>query len=390
MFRWFKRKKTEIESAAPYAEPVAPEAEALVDSSSQIAPGESEIATEEAEPTPGLQLEAGPPPESIVEAKPPSLAEKTPEAPSEKSFFARLRDRLSKTQEQLTTKLRMAVGLHAKVDEDLLEEIEDILIQADVGAKGARAIVDYVRAENKKRSIADSSAVISLVKEAIAEILSKGQREFSIASPAPMIVLVVGVNGTGKTTTIGKVALQSTRAGKTVVLVAGDTFRAAASEQLDLWSRRTGAGFVAGKEGADPASVCFDALSAAKKDPPDLLLIDTAGRLHTKTYLMNELGKVIRVIQKIYSDAPHETILVLDATTGQNALNQVTTFREVAKITGLIMTKLDGTAKGGILIAIKNAHPDLPIFKIGIGESPEDLRDFNPREFADALFAEGK
>jgi fused signal recognition particle receptor len=172
------------------------------------------------------------------------------------------------------------------------------------------------------------------------------------------------------------------------MLVAADTFRAAAVDQLGIWAERTEAMLVRKEEGADPASVCYEALEAARDFPPDVILIDTAGRLHTKTHLMNELTKVVRTIKKIYPDAPHETILVLDATTGQNALSQVATFKEMAQLTGLIMTKLDGTAKGGILVAIKKTH-DLPIFKIGIGEAPEDLRDFEPVEFADALFAQG-
>lgn len=392
MLRWFKRKKTETAPAEAPSE-AAPEmpAESAAEPTAETEPTATEPVAETESESEQLAAITEPEAESeqplvVTEPEPDTLPEPIPE----KSFFSRLRDRLTKTQDQFTGRLKSIIGLHRKVDEDLLEEIEEVLLQADVGAKGAAQIVDYIRAESKKRDLPDASAVTDLVKEAIVDILSKGQGELAIKTPAPAIVLVVGVNGTGKTTTIGKLALQYTRAGKTAVLVAGDTFRAAAAEQLDLWSRRTGAGFVAGAEGADPASVCFDALNAAKKDPPDIMMIDTAGRLHTKTYLMNELGKIIRIIQRIYPDAPHQTILVLDATTGQNALNQVTIFKEVANLTGLIMTKLDGTAKGGILIAIKNAYPDLPIYKIGIGESPEDLRDFNPREFADALFAEGK
>ncbi|MBI3736200.1 signal recognition particle-docking protein FtsY, partial [Candidatus Sumerlaeota bacterium] len=219
------------------------------------------------------------------------------------------------------------------------------------------------------------------------DILSVGNRAIDLGRPAPTVILIVGVNGTGKTTTIGKLALEFTREGKSVLLVAADTFRAAAVNQLGIWAERTGAQIVRKDDGADPAAVCYEALESARKSPPDVILIDTAGRLHTKTYLMDELSKVIRVIKKIYPDAPHETILVLDATTGQNALSQTATFKEVAQLTGLIMTKLDGTAKGGILIALKEAH-GLPIFKIGIGEAPEDLRDFNPGEFADALFAQ--
>ena len=301
--------------------------------------------------------------------------------------FTRLRKGLSRTQVALVDNMRAAIGLKDKVDEELLENIEEVLIRGDVGARSAARIVDRLRSEGRKREACDPDALTAIVKESILEILSKGQRPFAHDAPTPFVVLVVGVNGTGKTTTIGKMALEMTRAGKRVMLVAADTFRAAAVEQLAIWAERTGSCLVSKEGGADPASVCYEALDAAKNDPPDAIFIDTAGRLHTKTYLMEELGKVIRVIKKVQPGAPHETILVLDATTGQNALNQVDTFLEVAELTGLVMTKLDGTAKGGILIAIKDAHEDLPIFKIGIGEAAEDLRDFNAEEFADALFA---
>lgn len=306
-----------------------------------------------------------------------------------KNLFSRLLSGVSKTQEAIAGRIRTAIGLKEKVDEDLLEKIEEILLQGDVGVRSTTKIVDRLRTEGRRRETYDAEALLGLVKESVCEILSAEHRTLALDREGPSVVLVVGVNGTGKTTTIGKMALELTRRGKRVMLVAADTFRAAAVDQLRIWAERTGSGFVSGDEGADPASVCYEAMAACKDQPPDVIFIDTAGRLHTKTYLMEELGKIIRVIKKIDPEAPHETILVLDATTGQNALNQVATFKEVSQVTGLVMTKLDGTAKGGILIAIKEAHASLPVFKIGVGEAAEDLRDFNAEEFADALFADG-
>ncbi len=318
----------------------------------------------------------------------PALEEKPkprPQLDKGPGWFARLRDRLRTTSQALAGKLRLAIGLSGKIDDALLEEIESILIQADVGGRAAAKIVDKIRRAGSGREEASAERVMGLVKESVMEILSVNNRALDLKRPAPTIILVVGVNGTGKTTTIGKLALELSRQGKQVMLVAADTFRAAAADQLQIWANRTGAQIVRKGEGADPASVCFEALETAQRTPPNVILVDTAGRLHTKTYLMDELSKVVRVIKKIYPDAPHETILVLDATTGQNAINQTATFKEVVPLTGLIMTKLDGTAKGGILIALKETF-GLPIFKIGVGETPEDLRDFEPGEFADALF----
>lgn len=306
---------------------------------------------------------------------------------SKTGLFSRLRSRLHRTQTSLAKQIRTAIGLKDKIDEQLLEEIEEILIRGDVGTRSASSIVNHLRKEGRRREVYEAGALIELVKEAIVEILSRNHRNLEIAGPAPRVILVVGVNGTGKTTTIGKLAMELVQSGRSVMMIAADTFRAAAVDQLRVWAERTGSCLVAQDEGADPGSVCFEGLSGAKQSPPDVVLIDTAGRLHTKKHLMNELGKVIRVIKKVYPDAPHETVLVLDATTGQNALNQVATFKEVANLTGLVMTKLDGTAKGGILIALKESHPDLPILKIGIGEEPGDLRDFDPSDFAEALFA---
>jgi fused signal recognition particle receptor len=303
-----------------------------------------------------------------------------------KGLFARLRDRLGKTKAGLVDKVRAALRLHGKVDEELLEEIEMILIQSDVGVATTTKIVDRLRKEARREGKIEADALLGLFKAAIEEILTANNRTLTLDGAAPRIVLVVGVNGTGKTTTIGKIAKQLTDRGRRVMMVAADTFRAAAIEQLTIWAERTGSCIVKQAQGADPAAVVFEALEGAKQEPPDAILIDTAGRLQTKTHLMEELKKIVRVIRKHYPDGPHETVLVLDATTGQNALSQIKLFHEACELTGVVMSKLDGTAKGGILVACKDLYP-LPVFKIGIGEGVEDLRDFDPHEFVEALFA---
>lgn len=372
MLKWFKKNKPEEISEEA--------AEAIGDTTEEEA--SAEISGHASAPQTAVEVSPDAPPEAEIEPEDSSPAA----APG---FFGRLTKGLSKSQQAISGQLRSAVGLKKKVDEELIEDVEDILLQADVGISSTEKISERLRKLGRKHEAYDPEAIADLVKESIAEILNDSNRTMELQDAPPTIVLVVGVNGVGKTTTIGKIALEFSNAGKKVMLVAGDTFRAAAVEQLAVWAERSGAGLVTPqKDGADPASVCYEALSEAKEALPDVVLIDTAGRLHTKKYLMEELSRVIRVIKKIYPEAPHETILVLDATTGQNALQQVHTFREVTDVTGLVMTKLDGTAKGGILIAIKDAHPDLPVFKIGIGEAPEDLRDFHAKEFAEALFAQ--
>lgn len=323
------------------------------------------------------------------EPKPGEPAGAAPAAeapPSDQSVFARLKQGLSKTHNKLVDGLKVAVGLKSRIDEETLDEIEEVLLAADAGTMATKAIIQRIRDEESELRENTAEGVLRLVRDTIATILNRNQRKLDLNRPKPLILLMVGVNGTGKTTTIGKMALQFKRAGKSVMLVAGDTFRAAAIEQLEIWAKRVEAGFVSKEQGSDPASVCFEALEAARKDPPDIILVDSAGRLHTKTYLMDELDKMIRVMKKVYPDAPHEVILTLDATTGQNALQQVKTFNEVVKLTGLVMTKLDGTAKGGALLAVKEAAA-LPIYKIGVGEGAEDLQDFEPHRFAEALFA---
>lgn len=300
-----------------------------------------------------------------------------------KGFFGRLREGLARTQKVLAESIRVTTGIGGRVDEEMLENLEEGLLRADVGSKAAERIVKRVREEGLRFENPTRRQIVDLVKEAMVEILEKGERELDVEDP-PAVLLFVGVNGTGKTTTIGKLALEFGNEGRKVVLAAADTFRAAAVGQLEIWAKRSGAGFVRKEEGSDPASVAFEAMECARRDDPDVVMIDTAGRLHTKRHLMDELEKIVRVIQKVDPHAPREIILVVDATTGQNALNQVRTFRDCAELSGIVMTKLDGTAKGGVLLAIKEEF-ELPVFRIGVGEAPEDLRPFEPWEFVNAL-----
>ena len=328
-------------------------------------------------------VQAAPAAQAPAPAPAPAAAP-APEVPKE-GFFARLKKQLSKTKTSLVEKVRQVISFHGKVDEELLEEIEMILIQSDVGVETTTKIVDQMRKKSAARGAQDAQALIPLFKEALLEIVSHSERLIRLRPAPPTVVLVIGVNGTGKTTTIGKLAKEYRLQGKKVLLVAGDTFRAAAIEQLAIWAERAGCDMVKQEMGSDPGSVCYDALATGKAGNYDVILIDTAGRLHTRSNLMEELKKVVRVIQKVIPEAPHETLLVLDATTGQNAVSQTRTFSEAVGVTGLIMTKLDGTAKGGILIAIRDLF-DIPILKIGIGEQEGDLRDFDPESFVEALF----
>ena len=304
-----------------------------------------------------------------------------------KGFFNRLTGGLVKTKKNMVSKVRLSVGMHSRLDADLFDEMEEILIQADVGMDATMKIVDWMRKDPRADKEDNAEIILDLLYDAIFEIIQRHERTLEIGPERPYVILVIGVNGTGKTTTIGKIAQTLKDNGLSTMLVAADTFRAAAVEQLEIWAKRTKSEFIAQQLGADPASVCFDALQAAKAKKVDVVLIDTAGRLHTKVNLMEELKKVDRVIKKQIPEAPHETLLILDATTGQNAVSQAKTFSEATGVSGLVMTKLDGTAKGGILIAIRDQF-DIPILKIGVGEDVEDLQDFNPQEYVDALFAE--
>ena len=294
-------------------------------------------------------------------------------------FFDRLREGLSKTRSQITAIVKGGAAL----DEEFFEALSEALISADVGVDLVDRIFDDFREEIKRRGIHTRAEAYSLIKEMLAEDLTvtKSMEDFP---PKPWVILVVGVNGVGKTTTIGKLAQELRQAGKRVTLGAADTFRAGAIEQLKIWADRTDSDFIAQHEGADAASVAFDAMEAARSRGSDVLILDTAGRLHVKVNLMNELDKILRVIKRNTPHAPNEILLVVDGTTGQNAMKQAIVFNEVVKLTGLVITKLDGTAKGGIAIALTRRF-NIPIRKIGVGEGIEDLQDFDPGAYVEAM-----
>ena len=298
-----------------------------------------------------------------------------------KGLFARLREGLSKTRGNLTEKVDVLVKETRKIDEDFYEELEDILILSDCGMKATTAIMDELRDRVKAGKITDAAQAKEILKQIMVE-------QMDIPRPPlkwPMVMLVVGVNGVGKTTTIGKLSLRFQSIGRKVMLAAGDTFRAAAAEQLSIWADRARVPIVKHEEGADPAAVVFDAVKSAKAQDADLLIVDTAGRLHNKKNLMDELNKMRRVIDREYPEADVRCILVLDATTGQNGLAQARAFKEVCEIGGIILTKLDGTAKGGVALAIRQ-ELEVPVWYIGVGEGIDDLQPFSAKDFVEALF----
>lgn len=301
-------------------------------------------------------------------------------------FFDKLKKGLAKTRETITNKIEKLVIGYADIDDDLLDELEEILIMADVGVNTTEKLMESVRRGIKKKEINTPEDLKPFLQARISELLANGSDETRVAAAGPTVMLVIGVNGVGKTTTIGKLASYYKGQGKSVMLAAADTFRAAAIDQLEVWGERTGTRVIRHEEGSDPAAVAYDAVKAAKARNIDVLLIDTAGRLQTKTNLMEELKKINRVIQREIPDAPHETLLVLDATTGQNAISQANIFTKAAPISGVVLTKLDGTAKGGVVIGIK-AELSMPVKWIGVGEGVDDLRPFVAEDFAKALFA---
>ncbi|MDR1069919.1 MAG: signal recognition particle-docking protein FtsY [Gracilibacteraceae bacterium] len=299
-------------------------------------------------------------------------------------FFNRLKEGLSKTKQGLVGQIERVFLGAAKVDDALYEELEDALLGADVGVEAARDLVENLRLIVKEKRLSDPAA---LKEELTALIAARLGRTAPLREAEGLSVyLIVGVNGVGKTTTVGKLAVLLKNEGRKVVLAAADTFRAAAADQLEIWSKRSGSDIIRQAEGADPAAVVFDAIRAARARKADVLLVDTAGRLHNKVNLMNELSKIRRVIEREAPGGPHEVLLVLDATTGQNALQQIKVFREATAVTGIVLTKIDGTAKGGVVIGIQS-EAAAPVKFIGVGESIEDLQPFDPEEFARALFA---
>ncbi len=300
-------------------------------------------------------------------------------------FFDKLKQGLTKTRASITERIEKLVIGYADIDDDLLDELEEILIMADVGVNTTERLMESVRKGIKKKEINSPEDLKPFLQRQISDLLTRDSNEINMAKSGPTVFLVIGVNGVGKTTTIGKLSAYYKSQGKTVMLAAADTFRAAAIDQLEIWGQRTEAKVIRHEENSDPAAVAYDAVKAAVARNVDVLLIDTAGRLQTKSNLMEELKKINRVIQREIPDAPHETLLVLDATTGQNAISQAKLFTEAAPISGIVLTKLDGTAKGGVVIGIK-AELSMPVKWIGVGEGVEDLRPFVADDFAKALF----
>lgn len=302
-------------------------------------------------------------------------------------FFNKIKEGLKKTRDSIVGKIDTALKSFKKIDEELFEELEELLVMGDVGVVTAQKMCAELRVRVKKQGITDPSEITGLLCEITEEMLSGGQ-ELNL-STSPSVILVIGVNGVGKTTTIGKLANNFVKSGKKVTLAAADTFRAAAIDQLDIWAERSGADIVKQNEGSDPAAVVYDAISSAKAKHSDIIICDTAGRLHNKKHLMDELAKINRIIDRELPDASKEVLLVLDATTGQNAVVQAAEFSKATGITGIVLTKLDGTAKGGVVLAIKDGL-QIPVKYIGVGEQVDDLQPFSPSDFAKALFDRGE
>lgn len=310
-----------------------------------------------------------------------------PDTDTTRGFFGRLRDKLSKTRGNLADGVKRIFTGHTSVNDEVYEELEEILIQADIGVETTLTIIEDLKEKARANRIEEPEALYEHLKDELVAALEWSDRSISwTAENGPHVTLIAGVNGSGKTTTTGKLAERLRRDGKTVMLAAADTFRAAAADQLAIWSERTGAPLIRHREGADPGSVVYDAIDAAESRHVECVLVDTAGRLHTKVNLMEELKKVQRVAAKRLPGAPHEVLLVLDATTGQNGLQQAKIFTEALNVTGIVIAKLDGTAKGGIAIAIQK-QLGIPIKLIGVGETAEDLQPFDPRTFVEALFS---
>lgn len=303
-----------------------------------------------------------------------------------KGFFGRLRDSLGKTRTNLVDNVRKVITRSSAIDDDLFEQLEETLIEADVGVDTTMTIVSDLRRQAREQRVSSPEDLLTLLKQELIRLVQPGDHALTFEAPTPPhVTLIAGVNGSGKTTTAGKLAARLKAQGKSVQLGAADTFRAAAADQLAIWSERTGAPLVRHKEGADPAAVAYDAVDSAAARGMDCVIVDTAGRLHTKVNLMEELKKIQRVVKKRLPDAPHEVLLVLDATTGQNGLQQARIFTEALQVTGIVLTKLDGTAKGGVVIGIQR-ELGIPIKLIGIGEHVDDLQPFSPEEFVEAMF----
>lgn len=389
MLGWFRKKKKQTE-------PVPEEQPILTDETSAgIAAEAEEEASTPATITVAAEAEAKPEPaqDKGGEQQTPSTRKEShltpPSAPPKKSnsLFARLQAGLGKTRSSLVYRLDTLFLGKKEIDQELYDDLEEILITADLGVATVQQLLDEIRIEVKRAALKDPRALKSVLSDKIRGYLLEQDQSAELAMPesGPLVIMVIGVNGVGKTTSIGKIAAKFVRAGNSVLLVAGDTFRAAAIDQLKIWGERCGIEVVAQKPGSDPSSVVFDALELGIARNYDVILIDTAGRLHTQVNLMEELKKIKRVIGKKHAGAPHEVMLVLDATTGQNGISQARMFNEAVGVTGVTLTKLDGTAKGGIVINICR-ELKIPVRFIGIGEQIDDLRDFDANEYIDALF----
>ncbi|KGX93194.1 cell division protein FtsY [Pontibacillus halophilus JSM 076056 = DSM 19796] len=354
------------------------EAETVEDSSEDNAEAVTAVEESESDEEPSIQSVEETQPELLPEEKKESIADK-------------FKKGLSKTRNNFSSKVNDLVAKYRKVDEDFFEELEEILIGADVGVNTVMELIEELEMEVKRRNIKDTSEMREVISEKLVEIYqgdeNEGVQELNVNNDGLSVVLFVGVNGVGKTTTIGKMAHRLKQEGKTVMLAAGDTFRAGAIEQLEVWGERVGVDVIKHSAGSDPAAVVYDAVQAAKARGVDVLLCDTAGRLQNKVNLMNELSKVKKVISREVPDAPHDVMLVLDATTGQNAMSQAKTFSETTDVTGIVLTKLDGTAKGGIVLAIRN-ELNIPVKYVGLGEKMTDLQTFDPDAFVYGLFAD--
>jgi len=387
MLGWFKKKFSKKEDQIPASDQAFPDQ------------------TEPDQPAPFRAAEISPQPISTVREdtqaistsieslspppSPPDLRENQASSGKESSLFQRLSERLTKTKESLVYRIDTLFLGKKEIDLELLDDLEEILITADLGVNTAQELLDEARRKVKRQELSDPQMLKKVLKEKIRSFITESDRPAELVMPdkGPFIIMVVGVNGVGKTTTIGKIAHKFTNAGQSVLLVAADTFRAAAVAQLKIWGERNKVQVVSQHEGADPSAVVFDAMDVALAKDYDVVIVDTAGRLHTQVNLMEELKKIKRVIGKKIPGAPHEVMLILDATTGQNAISQAKLFNATVDITGLTLTKLDGTAKGGIVVNICR-ELKIPIRFIGIGEQLEDLRDFDPDEFVEALFQE--
>lgn len=396
MLKWFRRNKKDKNKENREIE----ESKALKEKEEQLEDGkeaelkpvsfaraeEKEVVVEKEEV---IEKEAVVKEEEIIEEV---VEDKVVEEPKEEgkkkkpNFFNKLLQGLTKTRKEMTNKIDSILSVYKKIDDELFDDLEEALVTADVGVSTTMELIDRLKERVKAEKTSDPNEIKNLLKDEIKIMMRETIEDNKLnIEPTPAVILVVGVNGVGKTTTIGKLAYNFKKDGKKVLMAAGDTFRAAAIEQLEEWSNRAGVDIIAHKEGADPAAVIYDGIHAAKSRKADILICDTAGRLHNKSNLMNELNKIFRVVEREYPEATKEVLLVLDATTGQNAISQAKVFKEVANITGVALTKLDGTAKGGVVIALQS-ELGLPIKLVGVGEGIDDLQPFNMDDFVEALF----